>query len=56
MHFCQLRKLNLDPSLFLGGEPIPVVKEHKFLGLIFDNKLNFIPDIKYLKAKCKKST
>ena len=56
MHFCQLRKLHLDPSLFLGGEPIPVVKEHKFLGLIFDNKLNFIPHIKYLKAKCKKST
>ena len=55
MHFCQLRKLHLDPSLFLGGEPIPVVKEHKFLGLIFDNKLNFIPHIKYLKAKCKKA-
>ena len=41
--------------VFLGGEPIPVVKEHKFLGLIFDNKLNFIPHIKYLKAKCKKA-
>ena len=35
MHFCQLRKLHLDPSLFLDGEPVPVVKEHKFLGLGF---------------------
>ena len=50
-HFCQLRKLHLDPFLFLDGEPDPVVKEHKFLGLIFDHKLNFIPHIKYLYAK-----
>ena len=48
-------KIKSNPSLFLNGEPVPVVKEHKFLGLIFDNKLNFIPHIKYLKAKCKKA-
>ena len=46
---------HFDPSLFLNGDPVPVVKEHKFFGLIFDNKLNFIPHIQYLKAKCKKN-
>ena len=55
MHFCQSHKLHLDPSLYLDGEPVPVVKEHTFLGMIFDNKLNFIPHIQYLKAKCQKA-
>ena len=55
MHFCQFHKLHLDPSLYLDGEQIPVVKQYKFLGLIFDNKLNFIPHIQYLKSKCKKA-
>ena len=41
MHFCQLR--------------IPVVDQFKFLGVIFDRKLNFIPHINYLKAKCHKT-
>ena len=27
MHFCQFHKLHLDPSLYLDGEQIPVVKE-----------------------------
>ena len=41
--------------LTLYGSPIPVVQEYKYLGLIFDKKLSFIPHIKYLKAKCLKS-
>ena len=32
-----------------------VVDDFKFLGLIFDRKLSFIPHIKYLKAKCLKA-
>ena len=32
----------------------PVVEETKFLGLIFDRKLTFIPHIKHLKDKCTK--
>ena len=55
MHFCQLRKLHQDISLFLDGEQLPVVEEHTFLGLIFDRKLSFITHINYLKAKCKKA-
>ena len=55
MHFCQLKKAHDDPVLTLDGEPIPVVEETKFLGVIFDKKLTFIPHIKKLKAKCQKN-
>ena len=55
VHFCQLRKQHDDPVLHLYGSPIPFVEESKFLGMIFDRKLSFIPCIKYLKAKCLKA-
>ena len=55
MHFCQLRCLHNDPVLKLDGVEIPVVDQYKFLGVIFDRKLSFIPHIKYLKAKCHKA-
>ena len=55
MHFCQLRKAHDDPVLTLDGQPIPVVEETKFLGVIFDKKLTFISHIKKLKAKCQKA-
>jgi len=35
--------------------PIPVVEETKFLCLIFDQKLGFIPHIRHLKDKCTKA-
>jgi len=52
IHFCRLRKLHLEPQLFLNGTPIPVVKETKFLGIIFNCKLSFLPHIQHLKYKC----
>ena len=55
VHFCQLRKLHDNPQLYLYGSLIPVVNEAKFLGVIFDRRLSFIPHIKYLKAKCLKA-
>ena len=55
VHFCQLRKQHDDPVIHLYGSPIPVVEEFKFLGILFDRKLSFIPHIKYLKAKCLKA-
>ena len=55
VHFCQLRKLHDNHQLYLYGSLIPVVDEAKFLGVIFDRKLSFIPHIKYLKAKCLKA-
>ena len=55
MHFCHLRKAHNDPVLTLDRTPIPVVEENKFLRVIFDQKLSFIPHIKQLKAKCQKA-
>ena len=55
MHFCQLRGLHNDPVLKLDGVEIPVVDQYKFLGVIFDRKLSFIPHINYLKTKCHKA-
>ena len=51
MHICQKRGLHLDPQLFLDQCPIPVVEETKFLGVIFDRRLSFIPHLKYVKKK-----
>ena len=51
-HFCQLWGLHNDPVLKLDGVEIPVIDQYKFLGVIFDRKLSFIPHINYLKSKC----
>ena len=45
----------MTPNSISGGTHIPVVEQFKFLGLIFDRKLSFIPHIKALKAKCLKA-
>ena len=37
VHFCQKRKHHNDPDLKLNGIPIKIVKEFKFLGVIFDS-------------------
>ena len=50
-----MRGLHPDPVLNIYGSPIPVVEEAKFLALLFDKKLSFIPPIKALKAKCLKA-
>jgi len=36
IHFCHLRKLYVDPQLFLNGSPILVVEEVTFLGTVID--------------------
>ena len=44
-----------DPNILLGKTPIKVVKEAKFLGRIFYNKLTFKNHIQYLKTSCQKA-
>ena len=51
VHFCQLRKMHNDPLITLEDTEIPVVNEHKFLGVVFNRKLSFISHIKYFKTK-----
>ena len=55
VHFCSKRKSHDDPCLHLDGNRIKVVKEVKFLGVIFGSKLSFVPHIKMLKEKCTKA-
>ena len=55
MHFCHLRMLHPDPSLTMDGDRIKVVKEMRFLGLVFDTKLSLLPHIRALKARCLKA-
>ena len=54
MHFCN-KKGCYDPVLTLGDQEIEFVKEHKFLGLIWDKKLTFKPHIMDLKNRCFKA-
>ena len=42
-------------QLKLGGNTIPIVNQHKFLGIILDKHLNFEAHIEYIRTKCKKS-
>ena len=55
IHFCHKSKLHPDPELYLNKHPICVVKEIKFLCIVFDSKLNYKAHILYLRNKCLKS-
>jgi ribonuclease HI len=55
VHFCQLKKRHDDPVLKIGNTQIPVVDQAKFLGVIFDKRLSFVPHIKALRTKCLKA-
>ena len=52
MHFYRRRSAHTNPELTLNGTLIPVVEQSQFFGVIFDNKLTFLPHIRYLKEKC----
>ena len=55
MHFCIFRCHHPNLDLYLNKTRIDVVTEFKFLGVIFETKLTFLPHINALKKKCKKS-
>ena len=52
IHFSQRRERLADPVITLKGSPIKVSNQVKFLGLIFDSRLSFVPHIKYLRTSC----
>ena len=55
MHFCNQRKHFAEPSILLDKNPIKVVTEAKFLGVIFDRTLSYSSPVNYLKTNCLKA-
>ena len=54
VHFHKQR-IYTEPTHHLDGQAIPVKDEVKFLGLVFDKKLDFKAHVAYLKKKCQKA-
>ncbi|GFT53931.1 RNase H domain-containing protein [Trichonephila clavipes] len=54
VHFCRKRGIHPDPEIRIRDIQIPVVPE-RFLGVIFDCRLTFLPHILHLRKKCEKS-
>ncbi|GFT64102.1 putative RNA-directed DNA polymerase from transposon X-element [Trichonephila clavipes] len=54
LHFFRKHNLHPDPSIHIGNIQITVVSEMRFLGVIFDSKLTFLPHVLYLQ-KCERS-
>ncbi|XP_042908355.1 uncharacterized protein [Parasteatoda tepidariorum] len=55
IHFCRLRRLHNDPVISNHNVNIPIVSETKYLGVILDSKLTFLPHIRYLRKRCEKT-
>ncbi|GFW32815.1 probable RNA-directed DNA polymerase from transposon BS [Trichonephila clavipes] len=55
VHFCRKRNLHPDPSIHIGNIQISVVSAVRFLGVMFDSKLTFLPHVLYLRKKCERS-
>ena len=52
MHFTKLRGAFPPPQLSLGNSLLRSVTEVRFLGMILDTKLSWLPHLKNLKAQC----
>ena len=55
VHFCRKTSCIRNPELTLYGKRIEVKNEARFLGVIFDKKLSFLPHLKDLKLRCQKA-
>ncbi|GBN30042.1 RNA-directed DNA polymerase from mobile element jockey [Araneus ventricosus] len=56
VHFCRKRSIHLDPVIHINNDvAIPVVDDIRFLGVIFDRKLTFLPHILHPRKKCERS-
>ena len=50
------RRISTDITIRIKDQVIPRAKEHRFLGIIIDDRLSWRPEIKRLTAICKSST
>ncbi|GFT03523.1 probable RNA-directed DNA polymerase from transposon X-element [Trichonephila clavipes] len=55
VHFCRKRGIHPDPEIRIRAVQIPVVPDVRFLGVIFDRRLTFLPHILHLRKRCEKS-
>jgi ribonuclease HI len=55
MHFSRHRGLFPDPDILIKGHALPFVNAVKFLGLWFDQKLNWKENVRQLRIKCQSS-
>ncbi|GFY11313.1 RNase H domain-containing protein [Trichonephila clavipes] len=55
VHFCRKRGIHPDPEIRIRAVQIPVVPDVRFLGVIFDRRLTFLPHILQLRKRCEKS-
>ena len=55
VHFCLKTSCVKIPELKIYNENIQSEKQARFLGLIFDQKLTFLPHMKDLKLRCKQA-
>lgn len=55
MHFCRKRGVHPDPDLYLGNRRISCVETTRYLGLVFDSRLTWVPHFRYIKASCQKA-
>lgn len=53
--FSRNRGIYPDPALQLSGVPLPVRTEHRFLGILVDQKLTFMPHLKPINLKCQRA-
>ncbi|GFS90849.1 probable RNA-directed DNA polymerase from transposon X-element [Trichonephila clavipes] len=49
VHFCRKRGIHPDPEIRIRDIQIPVVPDVRFLGVIFDRRLTFLPHILHLR-------
>ena len=45
VHFCHFRSVHPDPETFVNQQKISVSDMARFLAIIFDKKINFLPHI-----------
>lgn len=50
MHFYRLKSHHPDPDLILHGSRLPIVYQHKVLGLVFDKRFTWFPHLRAFKA------
>ncbi|MPC62127.1 hypothetical protein E2C01_056210 [Portunus trituberculatus] len=53
MHFYRTRGVQPDPDLYLANRRLSCVEAIRYLGLLFDNRLAWVPHFRSLKASCR---